>query len=245
MIYLILILWVSLQVNAANSCRDLLDSGDLAYEQFDNSRALGIYSRARNECPDFYEPLFKRTRALIDHGEDLGNKEGKRYLEQGLKSTDTMRLVYPDSLQTWFLRAAASGNLARLAGGKQKVAMARTVESSARKAIGMDTSYAPAYVILGGYYYEVATAGSLLKGIARLLYGGVPEGTLEDSERMLRTALKLQPDNIYAHFEISRTLQAMGREREAREHLKTVLQLPVTSHQDKDLKTRAQRLLRG
>jgi cytochrome c-type biogenesis protein CcmH/NrfG len=58
-------------------------------------------------------------------------------------------------------------------------------------------------------------------------------GTLEDSERALRTAIQLDPDSPYAHFELASTLRAAGREPEAVEKLRTVVSLPYVGAREK------------
>ena len=98
-------------------------------------------------------------------------------------------------------------------------------------------------MIRGAFYREVATASSVERSLARIFLGGIPEGTLEDSERVLRIALRLEPDNIYAHLEIGQTLIELERTEEARTHLQRVLDLPKTGHQDRELKDQAREIL--
>ena len=114
--------------------------------------------------------MMKTTRALNDIGEDIGGRKGADFFIRALKYTDTMQFKYPDSLQSYFLRAAAAGNLALYKGGKTKVELAKTVETNAKKAISIDSTYAPSHVILGIYYRQVAMAGRFQKSLARLLY---------------------------------------------------------------------------
>ena len=123
--------------------------------------------------------------------------------------------------------------------------MVRMVEHNAKKAIELAPDFAPAYVVLGIYYREIAIANPILKILARLLLGGIPDGTLKDSEHTLQKALELSPNNIFALLEISRTDLLMGKKYEAIEHLKRSRNSEPAWYQDKKLKRECERLLQS
>ncbi len=232
---------------AQNQCPpdSLLAAADNAYEAYENAQALETYREAYRRCPDSYEALMKLTRAYNDVAEEVQEDNAEDIFRVALRHADTLRQKYPDSMMGYFLSAAVAGNLARTSGGEQKVRLSRVVEKNARKAIELDSTYSPSYVILGSYYREVATTGGWLKTIARLLYGELPDGSLEDSRRVLEKALELDPENPYAHLAMAETLLEMDKDPSARDHLQTVLELPVTSHYDPVLKREARELLQG
>lgn len=224
-------------------CSLLLDSGDTSYCKFDNLTALDQYKRAYGQCPDSYDALMKMTRAYIDHGSDMNTKEAIDFFKQGLYLTDILQLRYPDSAQSYFLKAVAAANITRLKKGTQRVKLARVIEYNAKKSIVIAPSFAPAWVLLGGYYREVATANFLLKAFARIFFGGLPEGTLEDSHRTLQKALQLSPGNVYAHLEFARTNAAMGKKNEAIASLRQMQNLPLAWHLDSKLKEEGRQFL--
>lgn len=227
------------QISSFAQCSQLIDSGDVFYSKFLDQKAYGFYSKALETCPD-YESLMKTTRALNDIGEDIGGKKGGSFFIRALRYTDTMQYKYPDSLQSYFLKAAAAGNLALYKGGKTKVELAKTVESNAKKSISIDSTYAPSHVILGVYYRQVATAGNFQKSLARALYKQNLEGSLSDSERELLKAIALDSQNIFAHYELAQTWHAMKRRNEAREQLKKTLTVPDNDNQAAKIKREAQ-----
>jgi Tetratricopeptide repeat len=226
-------------------CVGQIDSGDASYEIFDNFKALEHYSNAYKECPGIYAALMKMTRALVDVGEDFNDKESIAFYRKALSFTDTMQLHYKDSAQSYFLKSIAAANLFDFLHGKQKLALALIVRSNADKSIELSPSFAPAYIVLGAYYRLVATAGPVQKLLARILYGNVPAGTLQDSKRALREALKLSPQNIYGRLELAQTLRALGEKQEARDLLESIRHLPVAWHLDERLKQKAAQLLKN
>lgn len=226
-------------------CRELLDSGDFYYSGFNNVIALDWYRRAFLQCPDNYEPLMKMARAYIDVGEEGATGKPESLFVTGLRFADTLRQKYPDSSQSYFLTSVAAGNLCLIRKGARRVRLIRMVEHNAAKAIELAPDFAPAYIVLGIYYREVAIANPILKMLARLLLGGIPDGTLKESEQTLQKALALSPDNIFALFELARTDLLLGKKNEAIVHLKRSRNSKPAWHEDEKLKQKSEQLLQS
>ena len=154
-----------------------------------------------------------------------------------------MREKFPDRPETYFHLSAAYGNLALFKGGKSKVKIGRDVEQYAKKAIELDSTYAPAYVALGLFYREVSDLNWVQRSFAKVLFGGVPKGSKEDAVAMLERAIALDPNFSLAHFELAITLEKMGRKEEAIPHLRKVIELPPATTQDVRNKEIARELL--
>jgi len=225
------------------SCKYLIDSGDASYAAFDNMKALDCYKRAYMKRPDIYETLMKMTRAIIDVGEDRNDKGSESLYRQAMRLTDTLQLLYPDSMQSHFLKAVVAANLFDFEGGRQKIELAAVIRKNAVESIELAPSFAPSYVVLGAYYRGVATAGALQKLLARIIYGKALSGTLQDSKRTLQKALLVSPENIYGCLELAMTLLALDEKKEAVDLLKKIKGMPDAWHLDKKLKLKAAYLL--
>jgi hypothetical protein len=227
---------------AAQNCGTDIDSGDIYYKKFINSKAYDFYLKASKNCSG-YEALFKTTRSLNDLGEEKRGNEAAKYFQMALNYSDTMQKRYPDSVQSWFLKAESAGNLADHKSGRTQIELAREVYENARKAVRVDPLFAPAHVVLGSYYREVALAGSLKMKLARAMYGGIPGGTLKDSKRELEKAVELDQQDIFAHFELAKTYHALKDDQNARNQLNIVLSLPDLISQSSKIKKEARQLL--
>jgi tetratricopeptide (TPR) repeat protein len=225
-------------------CDRLLHEGDSLYNAFDNRAAFGRYSKAYNACPGDYDGLMKMTRALIDLGSDIKPGDAMKLYRKGYHYADSLQKYFPDSAQSYFLKSLAAANITRLEKGPQRVKLARVIEYNVKKSINIDASFAPAWVLQGGYYREVASAPMVLKAFARIFLGGIPNGTLDDAERALRKALNISPINIYAHLELARTVAAKGDKVQAIHILEKIPQLPRTWHADNRLKQEGLQLLK-
>jgi tetratricopeptide (TPR) repeat protein len=222
-------------------CDSLLARGDSLYRAFENDAALRVYAQATDSCPDAYEPLMKYTRALNDVGEDRSTRE---YFDSAMAFADTLQARFPDSLQGHFLMAAAAGNIIDLIGSSRGVRLAFVVRDNAERAIGIDSTYGPAHVLLGAYHSRVAGASSFLKRIAGLVLGRTPQGTYEQALDHLTRAVALDSTNVYAYLELAKTYKALDRPEDAREQLRAALAAPLLDHQYPQLKEQARELLR-
>jgi len=224
-------------------CDKHLDQGDSAYARWDNGEALRWFAAAVDQCPARYEPLMKMTRALIDLGEDKTAGESAGLYEKALQAADTLQRRFPDSVQSYFLKATAAGNLALLQSGGRKLALGRIAEQNAKRSIELSPSFAPAYIVLGSFYREVAAAGVWERIVARLFWGGMPGGALGDAANALQKALALSPCNVYGLLELARTEIALDSAATARRLLQEMQNCPPVWHLDNRLKDEGRRLL--
>lgn len=230
----------------ADAFDDLMDLGDERHEKFDNRAASDYYKQAHSLKPENYEALMKLTRAYNDWGEDLkdeGSKETKAVFIEATKWAELLREKHPDRAETYGYLVATYGNLSLYEEGKRKVELAGNIEVYANKAIELDPTYPPPYIALGVYYREIANLSWFLKKFAKLLYGKVLKGSNEDSERMLLKGLELNPNVIFANYQMALTYENMNQDDKAVEFLEKALQLPVSDHQDAALKLKSKKML--
>ena len=236
----VLLLLSTLTVPAqAEEFDTLLKQGDDYYAKFDNKKALASYEKAYAVNPSSYEALMKVTRAYIDLGEDLDNKESEGLYLQAVDHAKWMIKEDPQKAEPYFYAAAAYGKLALFRGGKEKVKLSGFVEKNAKKAIELDPQYEKPYTTLGIYYREVANLNWFLKAFANTFFGGKLKGTNEDAEKFLLKAIELDPARIYPRFALAKTYKIMRKKDKEIEQLKKVLELPVSDHEDQKKKDKA------
>jgi hypothetical protein len=100
--------------------------------------------------------------------------------------------------------AMSYGNIAMYKGGKEKVSYAKKIEENAKRAIQISQSDHMPYIILGIYFRELASLSWIERAFANTFFGGVPKGSLEDSEKMFKKALGLNPEIIVAIYQLSK-----------------------------------------
>jgi len=217
------------------SVDELVATGDKYHENFDNIDAAKEYQDAYQLDKESFPILKKLVLSYNDAGEDYrekSRKKAEKYFRNAIKYAEIAKKEFPDKDDNYFLLALAYGNLARYSSGREKVELARDVEKNIKKMIHLQPDFAPAYVVLGVYYREVARLNWFLKQFAKTLLGGLPDGSLEDSKSMLQKAISLNPEVIYSHYELARTYESMKNYSKAIDEYNKVIELPVKDHLD-------------
>ena len=223
-----------------------LDLGDTYHRTFNNQQALKEYKKAYEINPDNYETLRRLTLVSNDCGEDYketNTEKAKDYFRMAVEYAELSKEKFPTKSENYLLLAVSYGNLARYTSGKDKVKIARDVEKNFRKMIENHPDFAPSYVGLGIYYREVANLSWILKTFANTFFGGLENGTLKDSEKMLLKAIELDPHTITPEYHIAVTYVDMQDYEKAKDHFLNVLRLPVTDHEDPKKKDEAREKL--
>jgi tetratricopeptide (TPR) repeat protein len=180
------------------------------------------------ESPNSWDLRTAQARDLSDAGDLLDSEESLPLLEEALALADALAAEHPDSAESHYLMALARGKRALFLGGKEKVRLSREIKTSIDRAIALNHDHADAHVLRGAYYFELATLSRVLRVFAKLLYGGLPPGSLADSRADLERAVLLDPDGVSAHYYLARTLWRLDEAESALEHCRRCRLLPPT-----------------
>lgn len=237
-LFTLLIVLLTINSSVAGTVERLMEEGDRLRSDFQNTEAARKYEQAYKIDNESFEIMKKLVLSYNDAGEDYRDTAGKKaekFFEKAIQYAEISKENFPDHEDNYFLLALTYGNLARFSDGKKKVELARNVKENITKMIEQKPDFAPSYVVLGVYYREVAELNWLVKKFADSLLGGLPEGSLQDSRKVLEKAVTMRPDAIYAHFELAQTCEELHHYKDAAFHYNKVIELPVSDHLD-DLK---------
>ena len=245
--FLLILLFINSTMLLPNSFDELISKGDSLYAQSDMQNALDYYEQAYSIDSSDYYLLFKLTRVCNDLGEyyyELHDEDSSEIVVyEGVDFAERFSSLYPDSAKVYTYLAWSYGNQALFEGGKEKIKLAHKIKDNATKAISMDsTDYLP-YLILGIYNRQIGALGWFERLFANTFFGDVPEGSFEESEKLMLKALELQPGLVIATFHLSLTYKEMGEEDKEIEMLEKVLELPNLNFRDKYAKRKAKERL--
>jgi tetratricopeptide (TPR) repeat protein len=213
-----------------------LTRADASYHAFDNRNAMSEYKAAYRLAPDSFATLQRITLIYNDMGRILlhSDTSAVSYNHTSLAYAESPSVYYPQRAESHFWVALNEGSLIPFAGTREKIVRARRVLEEANRTLALDSTFSPAYVILGIFQRETSHIGWFERVIARVVFGAEVGGTLSDSERMLRAALRFNPSNPYAYYELFWTYKALHDTSKARQALEGLLSLPPTDERERE-----------
>ena len=141
--------------------------------------------------------------------------------------------------------AVSYGRVAPYLDNKTKIAYSKLVKEHADKARQLDPkSNDLVYHVLGAWNYELANLNPVLRAIAQLIYGKLPNASNEAAAENFKKAIELNPRRLANHIELGRTYAAMGKDDEARTALEKGLSLPIRQRDDPETKARGRAALK-
>ena len=206
-----------------------LAAGDSAVGRLDLDAALTAFTRAHRADPESYEAAWKLARALSDRA-TLSTKAADQLglCAQAESLARAATALAPRGAEGHAFLAIALGKRALFEGGRRRVRLAYEIRAQADTAIAIDSTQDLAHHVLGVWNRDIVALPGPERLFATLLFGRLPQGSLDDALDHLRTATRLQPEVIPHHVELGITLAAAHRDREAENELERALALPTS-----------------
>jgi tetratricopeptide (TPR) repeat protein len=124
-------------------------------------------------------------------------------------------------------------------GKKEQINASKEVRAEIDKAIELDPANHLAYHALGRWHRRMDEIGGAKRFFGNIVYGSIPKGSYEESEKALRKAIELHPEFLNHYLELGRTLLALKKADEAAECFQKAIDLPKTTSKDDMLKAEA------
>jgi tetratricopeptide (TPR) repeat protein len=233
----------------SQTAADHIKAGDEAYAQFDDQKALEHYLEALKLEPENYEALWKTSRAYVDIADvipatdkDVKQRQMKLYSDATSYARKAI-VANPNDTSGHFQFAASLGKKLLLLGKKEQVDGSKQIRQEIDKAIELDRNNDLAYHALGRWHRRMAEIGGAKRFFGSILYGGIPKGSFEESEKNLKKAVEMQPGYINHHLELGLTYEARDKYDLAAEEFQKAIDLPKTTSKDDVLKAQAQAAL--
>ena len=246
-LFLLCLMLITIIVSGTD-LKTFLKKGDEFYKKFDLEQAIIHYNEAYSFANGDYEVLLRLTRTYNDLGEDYyevrDRKKSEAAINNSLKYAKVLADAFPDSAMTYALLAMSYGNLAMFKGGNEKIKLAYKIKENAEKSIKMDPNNYLPYIILSIYHRQIASLSWLERAFANTFFGKLPDGSLEESEKMMLKALEIQPGICVAMLHLSRTYYKMDKIDKEKEWLQKLVEAPVTDFRDKYAKRKANERLK-
>jgi len=225
---------------------DHIKAGDEAYAQFDDQKALEHYLEAIKLEPQNYEALWKTSRACVDIADvipaadkDVKTRQMKLYTD-GTAYARKAVAANPNDIWGHLQITIALGKRLLMLGKKEQIDGAKQIRTEVDKAIELDPTNHLAYHVLGRWHRRMAEIGGAKRFFGSLVYGSIPKGSFEESEKNLKKAVELKPNYVNHHLELGITYVALKKNDLAKQEFQKAIDLPKTTSKDDVLKAQAQ-----
>jgi len=164
-------------------------------------------------------------------------KAAKTYAEVALK-------INPKSPEANFVMALAMGRMAMISSGREKVQYVNEIRNYAETTLKYDPNSFKAYHVLGKWNYEVSNLSPIERGLAKLLFGGLPKASLQDAIRYYEKSKSLEPTLAVNYLELAKAYHRNKQDDKAKEMLKKLETLPNKMEDDIRVKKEGKEMLR-
>jgi hypothetical protein len=128
---------------------------------------------------------------------------------------------------------------------KGELSYSRLFKQEAENAIALDPKQDVAWYLLGRWNYGIANVGFFSRAYVKVIYGGLPKASFQDSVANFQKACALAPNRILYHASLAMAYGALGEKRLQLAELKTCCALKPSDLEDVEAQREAARELRG
>lgn len=231
-------------VASAESVAELVARSDALDAQLKSEEALKIYLQAEPLAKDDATLLIKIAKQYGESMTSIKDTDGKRKAgENALAYAQRAVTLAPKMCDAHLAVAICYGRLLDLVPARTRVEYSRFVKQEAETAVKLDPKSDYAWHMLGRWHQAVATMSGVTKALVRIVYGGLPDASLDEAAKCFQKAIDLKRDRLCHHIELGRTLAALKKKDEARTSLERGLAMPNRERDDAETKVRGRETL--
>lgn len=238
-----LLLLATASLAFSQSAAEWKKKGDALEAAGKTKDALAAYQEAEKKSPEDAEILVKIAKQYGDLMPSLGGAAKKEASFKSLEYSRKAVAVNPKSSDSHLALALSLGKNTEFMGNRQKIEASREMKTAAETALRLNPKSDYAHHMLGRWHQEMAGIGGATRALAKIIYGGVPNGTHQEALGHFESARKINGRRLIHQIEYGRTLAMMGREAEAKTAIQKGLEMPNREADDKDSKERGRKTL--
>ena len=200
--------------------------------------ALAAYEKALQQAPNDTGILVKIAKQYGDFMPSLNGGARQAAAKKCLEFSRKAAAVDPNSSDSRLAVAIALGKNVEFLGNKEKLQASREMKSEADAALRLNPKSDYAYHLIGRWHQEMADIGGATRLLAKVVYGGIPQGSYDEALKAFASARKINPKRLIHQIEYGRTLAMMGRKDEAKKEIQRGLNMPSREADDGESKAR-------
>jgi tetratricopeptide (TPR) repeat protein len=242
--FLLLFLFVAGAASSQNT-DEMVKQGDLLEKQMKETDAYAKFKEVVKLQPQHLYALVRCSELASRIGRLQASKErqadfykaAKIYAERAIK-------VNANDSDANMVMSVASGRMALILTGKERVAYVREIKNYGERALAINPKNFKALHVMGKWHYEVSNLNAIEKAGLKVFYGGLPKASFDSSLYYYKKAASLSPTFVLNYLEMGKAYYKLKNKTKAIECLKQAMILPDVSSEDRVVKKEAGELLK-
>jgi hypothetical protein len=179
-------------------------------------------------------------------GRQADKKLKKQGFENALLIADKALAADANNADANYVRGLLAAKLSEVeTDNKKAVSYLKDFKTYADKALAINAASAKANFLLGKWHFSMTQTAWAKKAAAKVLFGGIPDATIEDAIKYLEKSRTLDKYFVQGHLELAKAYKFDNKPAKAMEILNLLVKLPNRTADDAAMKEEGKKLLEG
>jgi FimV-like protein len=231
---------------SGENSQQLLDKAHNYFQNAEEEKSLDTYLEVLDKDPENHEALWNASVIYTRIGHRSDDESTKQeYFDKALNLADKAIEMHPEKGHSHYARAVALGRMTKLMGNRDRARTAHKIKGSIEKAAELIPEEALVWHLYAVWHSDVANVSRMERFAARLIAGGIPDGSNEKAEEYFHKSLELDPDHVLTRMDLAKHYIETDQKEKAREVLKDVTEMEPLTKDDPRLIEKAKTMLDG
>jgi hypothetical protein len=205
---------------------------------FKEPEALNKYKQILTNDAGNIKALVKAAELSCSIGNRIDNKNDKRLsYESALAFAQRAIKADSNSAEANYAFAMASGKMTEVESENKKiVAFVKDTKIYVDKALAINANYGKANFVLGRWHYEMVTLSGLKKAAVKVLYGGLPDASLENAIVYMEKCKTIDPYYMINYYYLNKAYKENDMPAKQIDVLSKMVKLPNRTLDDAAMK---------
>jgi tetratricopeptide (TPR) repeat protein len=230
---------------SAQSEQQLLTFAEKQEKNLNETGAFEAYRKVLKINPDNYQALWKLSELCSRIGNRQSSRQQKQlYFISGRSYGEAAVQLNPRGADGYYALSVAMGRMALSGSGKEKINAVKAIRSNAETALKLNPRHGRAWHVMGKWHYEVNNLNFFEKAGLKIIYGGLPSASLNESIYAYEKAKQYEPSFALNFLELAKAYKTNDQEQKAIALLKILPTIPVKTADDDRIKREGAALLK-
>jgi tetratricopeptide (TPR) repeat protein len=218
---------------------------DAAEAALNENAAFEGFKQAIRLNPNNLYSQWKASELCSRLGKRQPTKEQQRafYVAGKTYAANAIR-INPNAADGYYAMSVAMGRLALSQSGRERINSVKDIRTYAEKAIRINPRHGRAWHVLGKWHYEVTNLGFFEKAGLKIIYGGLPPASLQESIQCYEKAKQFEPVFALNYLELAKAYRRNDQKDKAIELLRKLPSIPNKTADDAHIKSEGAKLLK-